>query len=320
MAQQAVTVLAYHRIASVDESGELAPSLIDASPADFEAQMRYVAGHYNVISAWELVRALREGYKLPGRALIITFDDAYRCFADTALPILRRLGLPVTLFAPTYYIGAPGARFWWDALYKALANTGRSEIDAPELGHIALPAQGERMGVFNRIVAAIESMEEQRATQLLEGVLEQCAVEPDDSKKPLLGWDELAELAESGVAVGPHTRRHPILSQVSTERLRSEVEGSWEDLRAHIKKPLPIFCYPNGKAPAVNGAAQEAVRGAGLAGAFTMTPRLNVIGRTNPFMMYRIGAVEGESLTRFRFKIGAAGRVYRRVKGLVAGR
>ena len=94
-----VIVLVYHHIA-LPGNLDLAPTVIDAYPPDFEEQMRYVAAHYNVISSWDLVRALREGYTLPPRALIITFDDGYMCFQDTAFPVLERLNLPVTLFVP----------------------------------------------------------------------------------------------------------------------------------------------------------------------------------------------------------------------------
>src|SRR5215210_6210852 len=118
MAPSTVTILAYHRIA-LPGGTDLAPTLIDAYPADFEAQMRYVAAHYRVVPAWELVRALRGESTLPPNALVLTFDDGYRCFQDTAVPILQRLGLPVTLFVPTNYPGTPGAMFWWDRLYRA---------------------------------------------------------------------------------------------------------------------------------------------------------------------------------------------------------
>ena len=127
-----VTIVTYHRIALPGDP-DLADALIDAYPPDFEAQMRYLAGRYTVISAWDLVRALREDYRLPERALVITFDDGYRCFQDTALPILRRLGLPVTLFVPTAYPGDPEQPFWWDAIYRAVMRTSLPALDVPGL-------------------------------------------------------------------------------------------------------------------------------------------------------------------------------------------
>jgi peptidoglycan/xylan/chitin deacetylase (PgdA/CDA1 family) len=41
----------------------------------------------------------------PGKVLAVTFDDAHRSVYERALPILRSLGIPATVFAPTDYIG-----------------------------------------------------------------------------------------------------------------------------------------------------------------------------------------------------------------------
>ncbi len=154
---------------------------------------------------------------------------------------------------------------------------------------------------------------------MLRRIIERCEIEPGCTQE-LLGWDDVEALAKEGVAIGAHTRSHPILAQAGAERVREEVEGSWADLRAHIANPLPIFCYPNGQPYAINKTAIEAVRQAGMAGAVTMVAGLNITGKTDPFLLYRIGAVAGESLSRFRLKISTAGRVYRRLKAIARPR
>ena len=315
MPPSTVTVLAYHRIA-LPEQADLTPTLIDAYPADFAAQMRYVANRYNVVSSWDVARALREGYTLPPRALVITFDDGYRCFQDTAVPILQRLGLPVTLFVPTDYPGTPGALFWWDLIHRALHRTTVRQIDVPGLGTLPLGAPAERLAAYARLVPLIEHTEEAGAARLVEMVVKQCGVEPN-TDQVMLTWEEIAALAAAGVNMGPHTRSHIVLAQATPERVQAEVAGSWADLQARIPNAVPIFCYPNGKPHAVNLTAAQAVRGAGLAGAYTMVAGLNTIGRTNPYLLYRVGMVAGESLRRFQFKISPLGRLYRGLKALV---
>jgi peptidoglycan/xylan/chitin deacetylase (PgdA/CDA1 family) len=315
MPPSTVTVLAYHRIAP-PENTDLSPALIDAYPADFAAQMRYVAGRYNVVSSWDVVRALREGYTLPPRALVITFDDGYRCFQDTAWPILQQLGLPVTLFVPTDFPSTPGALFWWDTIHRALQRTTVRQIDIPGLGTLPLRSPAERAAAYARLVALVERTEEAGAARLVEMVVKQCGVEPN-TEQMMLTWDEVAALAAAGVNVGPHTRSHIVLAQAAPERVEAEVAGSWADLQARIPNALPIFCYPNGKPHAVSLTAARAARRAGLAGAYTMVAGLNTIGRTNPFLLHRVGMVAGESLRRFTMKISASGRLYRRLKALL---
>jgi len=314
MPRSSVTVLAYHRIAPPG-GRDLSPALIDAYPADFEAQMRYVAKNYNVVSGPDIVRALREDYTLPRRALAITFDDGYTCFRDAAMPILRRLGLPATLFVPTAFTSSPGRLFWWDDIYRALSSTSLKEIEIAGLGRLCLQGEQKRMAAYEQAVGYIERSGEEEAEKTACHIVEQCGLEPN--KVPyLLGWDDVEALAAEGVAIGPHTRLHTILSRVAPKRASEEVDGSWADLQAHLAKPLPIFCYPNGQPHAVNAAATRAACKAGLAGGVTMVPGLNVLGKTDPFRLHRLGATAGESLAHFRVKISPAGRVYRRLKAL----
>lgn len=42
----------------------------------------------------------------------VTFDDAYRSVLELGLPILQRLGVPATVFAPTDYIGSERPMVW----------------------------------------------------------------------------------------------------------------------------------------------------------------------------------------------------------------
>ncbi|HUT77617.1 MAG TPA: polysaccharide deacetylase family protein [Polyangia bacterium] len=46
------------------------------------------------------------------RTVAVTFDDAYRSVLDLAAPILRRLGIPGTVFVPTAFAGSEQAMAW----------------------------------------------------------------------------------------------------------------------------------------------------------------------------------------------------------------
>jgi peptidoglycan/xylan/chitin deacetylase (PgdA/CDA1 family) len=310
-----VTVLAYHRIEKRGNP-DLAPAVIDATPAAFEAQMRHVAAHYNVITSGDLVKAMRDGKGLPARAVIITFDDGYCSFKNTALPVLRRLGLPVSLFVVTHAVGVAGTPFWWDSLYRSLVRTCYSEVELPGLGVMPLHTPGQRRVAYDRIAHRIERTPWDHAERLLSTIAERCAVEPA-IRRHVLDWDEIGELAAQGVEIGAHSRHHPVLSRTTPQRTRSEVAGAWADLRAHIPDPLPIFCYPTGKPHALDPRSAGIIRSTGYVGAYTMIPGLNRVGRTNPYRLHRVGMVAGEPLPRFALKITGAGRAYRALKSIL---
>lgn len=264
-------VLTYHRV--IDPAGD--PTVyprIAVTPQAFAEQMAFVAQHYRVISMQELLDYRRGSCCLPPRALLITFDDGYTDFAEHAWPILRRHGLPVTLFVPTAFPDS-GESFWWDRLYHALMVTQAQEVTSPG-GVLPLGSRAERERAFTRLREQVKSLPHQEAMALVQEICQGLGVEPPPSA--ILGWDALRRLAEEGVTLGAHTRTHPLMNRLSLEEARAEAVGSLRDLEREIGSALPIFAYPSGGiSPEVEAMlAQE-----GFALAFTTYRKLN---RLNP--------------------------------------
>jgi peptidoglycan/xylan/chitin deacetylase (PgdA/CDA1 family) len=95
-------VLCYH---AVSESW---PSPAAIRPQALEAQLRHLLRRgYRPLT---LSAALAEG--APRRALAVTFDDAYTSILSLGLPILKRLGIPATVFVPTDSADAAAPMTW----------------------------------------------------------------------------------------------------------------------------------------------------------------------------------------------------------------
>jgi peptidoglycan/xylan/chitin deacetylase (PgdA/CDA1 family) len=103
-------ILMYHRVAE-DGPPELARYRTPA--AAFEAQMRWLRSHgYYAISATQLAERMRDRAELPGRPVLISFDDATTDFHDTAWPILRECDFSADVFVVTDMIGGHAV---WDS-------------------------------------------------------------------------------------------------------------------------------------------------------------------------------------------------------------
>lgn len=86
-----VPILEFHVIARPSPSAPFA-ELYDP-PATFRAQLRWLAGHgYRTVTLDELVRAWRGEGRLPGRPVVLTFDDGYPQDVTTVLPLLSARG------------------------------------------------------------------------------------------------------------------------------------------------------------------------------------------------------------------------------------
>ncbi|MCK4627475.1 MAG: polysaccharide deacetylase family protein [Sedimentisphaerales bacterium] len=74
----------------------------------FERQMAFLAKKCTVVKASDILT-----YKAVGKKTIvsITFDDAYECIKEIAMPILNKYNLPATIFVP---LGNMGHKPEWD--------------------------------------------------------------------------------------------------------------------------------------------------------------------------------------------------------------
>lgn len=100
-------VLAYHAIGDCPPAEDPANLFLPAQT--FAEQMSFLARTREVVPLEEIVKLDRS--ERSGK-VAITFDDAYRSVATTALPILRSHGFAATVFAPTRWLGD---RNRWDA-------------------------------------------------------------------------------------------------------------------------------------------------------------------------------------------------------------
>ena len=97
-----VLVLEYHAVSAIWRAA------LSITPRRLEEHLSLL-----VTRGWRGATAHEAIYGPPaGRTLVVTFDDAYRSVLEMALPILARLGLPGTVFAPTDFVGSGRPMSW----------------------------------------------------------------------------------------------------------------------------------------------------------------------------------------------------------------
>ena len=287
-----LTVLTYHRVAEPGERPQLDPALLSAAPREFERQIAHIAARQRPLSLDELLAIRRGEAGLPACAVLVTFDDAYRDFAEHAWPVLRRYGVPATLFVPTAFAGDRARRFWWDRLHAAFAAHSPGGLDAHRRA--------------SREVSALPHAEAMQRVDDL--VAELGEVDPGDV---VLSWDELRRLAADGVALAAHTRTHPRLDRLPLAEAVAEVRGSLADLERETGSARAAFAYPEGgHADAVVSALADE----GVEVAFTTERGVNDVRRPDWLRLRRInvgrrssvGAISLQVLASARFARGVA--------------
>ena len=287
-----LAVLTYHRIGAPAEGP---PGLMSATPATFERQMRWLASTGRVVALADVLSAVRGGAPLRGDAVLVTFDDGYRDFADTAWPVLRRLGIPVTLFVPTSFPDA-GGWFWWDRLFAAV---GAGAADEP-------------LWSYRQLRAEIKALPHDAAMARVDELVDRLGASSPPESARVLGWGELRRLAAEGVTLAPHSRTHPLLHRLPPERLDDEIAGSADELARRTGCRTPAFAFPGG---GMSGEAVEAARRAGIEVAFTTERGVNRVPGADWLALRRINVGRRTSAAALRAELSPAGmRVFDRLR------
>lgn len=246
---------------------------------------------YRVISLAEYIEAIkskRSTYK----TVVFTVDDGYRNFYRSYYPIFREYDYPATIFLTTDFV-EKRIFLWWDKLEYVLKNTTHKNLDLAEhgLGSLDLNENGDRIAALQKIIAYCKSIPDSQRRELVDKLVIRLGVDvsgqPRDKYEPLQ-WHEINEMSRNKIDFFPHTKTHPILSQLPYEQKLAEIGDSKRFLEDRLSKSLDIFSYPNGKPQDIDPDTIKALRESGVTVAVTSIPGFNnTQAPNNLFMLHR---------------------------------
>jgi peptidoglycan/xylan/chitin deacetylase (PgdA/CDA1 family) len=271
----------------------------------FRRQLELIRRHYRVLPLAEGVRRLRAG-ELREPTSVITFDDGFENNFTHAFPELQRLELPASIFVATGFTGSQQT-VWFCRVLRAVA----------EARARAFVWNGQRYdvsGVRAKILTATDLMAQLKRQPpdvleadlaCIETLLGCEARRPVEAGSPfrMLGAPAIREMAASGlVDFGGHTVTHAILSRLSIEGQRREIEESLNTLSRILDEPCQLFAYPNGQSGDFDQHSIECLRGSGVSVAMTAMPGVNPwFG--GPFELLREGIGPSDLVARFEARI-----------------
>ena len=249
--QRRLLILCYHGVALDEEHRWQSALFMEASQLQERLEI-LKRDNYNVLPLGEALQRLYR-HDLPSRSVVLTFDDGTHDFYEKAYPLLRRYGLPATVYQTTFYSerGIPVfplicSYILWkkrDCLLRADAKIGLaqdadlsvSEGHQTVLKALVHVAQQERLSTRqkNELAAHLsESLHFDYETLTSQRVLQ------------LMSLEEIRELSHLGVDFQLHTHRHCApRDQVLFER---EIDDNRNVLASATGVPPVHFCYPSG--------------------------------------------------------------------------
>lgn len=290
-------VLMYHRVDEADHRQHLDPCTLSATPDGFLEQITYLKANHSVVSIHDVQAAIENKRKLPRRAVLITFDDAYDCFEKHAWPVLRQSGLPATLFIPTHFPGNRRSRFWWDTLYETIFFASSPELNTP-LGRLPVQNKSQRTETHRLLTREYINSTAAEATELIASLLQKNDVRSRENN--IMTWDGIRKLVAQGLDLGAHTQTHPLLGQMKHAMATREIVESIDEIQTQTGYKSNAFAYPGGS---FNRETIEICKIAGCLTAFTTCRGANDIRTVDPFQIRRINVGRRATIAKIQTQL-----------------
>lgn len=299
-----VQIFAWHRVVPDFEHmvRRVIPGLL-TSTRTFERQIAWLKEHYDVGTLDDALEALAGRGRGERDLCVLTFDDGYLDFAEHAVPILRRYGVPALVYV-TSGVPESGVPLLHDRLHHLLRLAMRGRLDArdADLDSRVKSPLCHALGARDPIVGLEWILETQprqiglRIAEWLEARLgERFDATAADSR--LLGWADLRALDPELFGVGAHTVNHACLPNESPSEVERQLVESKGEVEERIGREVNHFAYPNGwYSPSV----VRAVEKAGYRSAVTTEDRPNHRG-VSPYRLRRRCVWEYTSRGAFGF-------------------
>lgn len=221
-------VLMYH---GFREDADIRPGHM--SRTDFAKQLAYIKRYYTPWKLSDLVKYYNDNGIYPENSVAITVDDGYENFYSIALPLLKKFGIPATVFVVAK--AADENRWLWTDIITHLFNS------TPALnGHQQI-----------KITSSLKAMSPTQRNRALHDLLSNYAILIPPTPPPkyrLMSWSQLREAFNCGlVEVGAHSCTHPILAYLDSEESRQEILGAKQIIEHRLGLEVTSYCYPNGQ-------------------------------------------------------------------------
>jgi teichuronic acid exporter len=235
-----LSVFTFHRIL------EQADSMESESPTakEFEVIIKTLAKHVRFVSLDEGIAAIENNASNEDLASI-TFDDGYRDNLTVALPVLKDLKVPATLFASTAHL--TGQAFFVDIIVQTVRAAVPNSIDASMFGLGKLESKNMKKAknTAETILAKLKYYHPSERDKLAFDFW--CLHGSPPLPRLLLDESELKQCSDEGFTIGAHTHSHTILTSATNDFIAQDIEQNCNVISSITGIRPKYFAYPNGK-------------------------------------------------------------------------
>ncbi len=200
-----------------------------------------------------------------------TFDDGYWDNALYAYPVLKRLGVPFTIYVPSAFADGR-AQLWWLALEEIIRR--RESISVPDLRwpqRLPLTTVAEKLAAFHEVYWTLRRWPEADARAWVVEQGRVCGLDVETfGAEQLMDWPALRALAgDPLVTIGAHTVNHYAVAKLSEADAEREIRDGARRVETELGVPCRHLSFPYGDAASAGPRDFEIARRLGFHTAVT---------------------------------------------------
>ena len=247
-----LTVVMYHYVRDLKNSRY--PLIKGLDIELFKEQIAYLDNNYNFVSVEQVIAAYNQEEKLPSKAILLTFDDAYIDHFTYVFPILNKKNIQGAFYPPVkavtehtildvnkiHFILASTANEKISGLLKAIENLLEKYREEYNLN--SFDYYFEKLAVSNRFdskeiifikrllqVELDENIRKLITNELFENIvgIEESAF----SRELYMTIDQIKCMVDCGMHIGSHGYDHQWLGSLTKEKQEFEIKKSIEFIK-----------------------------------------------------------------------------------------
>lgn len=249
--------------------------------------LRYLKSRgYYFARADEVIAAIKGEKNLPARSVSFCLDDGYLDQAQALCKVFIEEQCPATLFVIADLVD--GIDWPWDdkiayMIYHTKKQSLTVTIAANGLKLVLNTDQNRRQS-RHKVIDACKRLNSKQLNQAMTTLATALEITPP-AQPPAqfqpISWDDARQLSTQGIAIGPHTCSHRILSQLDDQQSEQEITQSWQRVLQQLPNASKIFCYPTGRKQDFGEREQLLLQKHGFDGGFSSIAKPVILGRDN---------------------------------------
>ena len=248
---------------------------VNTSVKQFEEKLRYIIQHYRPVRLEDVLQ--NEGKRLPSRAILVTFDDAYASVCRIAAPLCKKYGIPAVFFVNAAFID--NRRLAADNVICYVAR----EFGFQPIASVARRIAGDSAptnvpAVFSDFFPSLTVPQREAFIAELIGHVGLCEEKLASEAALYATSDDVRQLQRCGVEVGNHTYTHVHCRTLTPETSTRELEHNKAELEAVTKTTVRSFSVPYGSSADLTDGVSRQLRRSGHEAVFLSESVANTSG------------------------------------------